>query len=119
MMGGESMVFHKENGKIVSCGMNISSILMESGTPVSFSSRSDKGDTIRDALGRGAVPAGLVVLQDHFISRSGKPTGIKLASSPMDDSMVERLYGMREHKEKPAKTRVKRSSGRKKTRRQK
>ena len=118
-MGGESMVFHKENGKIMSGGMTISSILMERGTPISFSCKADDADPVRAALGRGVVPAGLVVLQDHFSSLSSKPTGIKLQSQPMDESMVERLYGMREDKPKGRKTKTRRSSGRKKTRKQK
>ena len=113
------MVFHKENGKIMSGGMTISSLLMERNAPISFSCKSDDKDPIHAALGRGVVPAGLVVLQDHFSSLSEKPTGIKLQSNPLDESMVDRLYGLRDEKVKLRKTKTRRNSGKKKTRKQK
>ena len=119
MMGGDSMVFHKENGKIMSGGMTVSSILMLSGNPISYSSKEETMDPLRDVLGRGVVPAGLVVLQDHFNSKIQKPTGIKLCSEPVSESMFDQLNGLKDTKSKAKKTRVRRDSGKKKTRKQK
>lgn len=113
------MVFHRENGKIMSGGMTVSSILMMSGNPISYSSKEESMDPLRDILGHGVVPAGLVVLQDHFNSKVQKPTGIKLCSDPVSESMFDQLNGLRETKSKARKTRVRRDSGRKKTRKQK
>ena len=122
MMSAESMVFRRENGKILSGGMTISSMLMAGGLPASFSSKGSEGNGPEGLLGDAAVPAGLVVLQDHFNRRMDKPTGIKLSSEPLDESMVANLRALDEKTPKghcKGKTRGKCRPSKKKTRKYK
>ena len=122
MMSADSMVFRRENGKILSGGMTISSMLMAGGLPASFSSKGEAENGTEGLLGTAAVPAGLVVLQDHFNRRMDKPTGIKLSSEPLDESMVTSLRSLDRRSSEArckGKTRGRCRSSKKKTRKYK
>ena len=122
MQSTKDMVFYKEGNTIMSGGLKVNSILLSCNNPIGFANKSKHESSNLDGLlGDSVVPAGLIVLQDHFNNKMSKPNGIKLNNQCIDSTLHEKLMDL-QYKHKTSdkkKTRARKNSKNKQTRRQK
>ena len=96
MQGAKDMVFFKKEGKILSGGMKINSLLLEQQTPLTVIKTTQKCNPLMNTTNESVIPAGLILLNNHAKHRMGMNRGIKQESNVISEKMYDKLFDINE-----------------------